>query len=78
MLAILPVLLLKEDMAFLVLAFAAILWAQRHRKHAAVLGTVGLGWMVLVVFVLMPAVRGGESDLAERYSSSPRTPGRLP
>ena len=67
-LAILPVLLLKEDMAFLVLAFAAILWAQRHRKHAAVLGTVGLGWIVLVVFVLMPAVRGGESDLTERYS----------
>lgn len=65
---ILPVLLLKEDMAILVLAFAAIFWLRRHRRQACTLGVAGLTWIAMAMFVLMPAVRGGPSDLNQRYA----------
>lgn len=66
--AILPVLLLKEDMAILVLALAALLWLRRHRGQAGVLGLAGSAWIIAVMFVLMPALRGGSGDLNERYA----------
>lgn len=64
---ILPVLVLKEDMAILVLAFAVLLWLTENRKQACVLGVTGVTWIVAVMFVLMPSVRGGPSDLNQRY-----------
>lgn len=65
---ILPVLLLKEDMAILVLAFAAICWFRQHRQQARFLGVAGLTWVAVVMFAFMPAVRGGPSDLNQRYA----------
>lgn len=66
--AILPVLLLKEDMAILVLGFAAILWLSQYRKQAWVLGVTGLTWIVVVMFILMPSFRDGPSDLNQRFA----------
>lgn len=65
--AIVPVLLLKEDMAIIVVAFGALLWWRGHRGQGAGLAAIGLTWAILTIFVLMPLVRGGPSDLNERF-----------
>lgn len=62
------VLLLKEDMAVVALMFAIVVWAQGWRWHGAALAALAIAWGAATLFVLMPIVRGGESDLNERFS----------
>lgn len=67
-LALLPTLLLKEDMALLVAAVGLVFVLRGERRVGGALVAVGGAWLVLVVGVLMPAFRGGvESDLLARY-----------
>ena len=49
-------LLVKEDMAFTVLAFAVYLWIHRQHRLAGVLAGVGAVWFVVVVVAVMPAL----------------------
>ncbi len=67
MLAVLPLLLFKEDQALIVLAFAVLLAWRGHRREGVYLGAIAVAWIVAVVFVIMPHIRGGPSDLTERY-----------
>ncbi|CAN5694441.1 hypothetical protein BH24CHL1_BH24CHL1_16370 [soil metagenome] len=65
---LLGMLLLKEDAALVLIGLALPLWLLRERRAAMTVAVVGVAWVVLVVGLLMPAVRGGESDLEARYS----------
>jgi uncharacterized membrane protein len=66
--ALLGTLLLKEDAALLLIGLALPLWLLRERRAAMTVAVVGVVWVVLVVGLLMPAVREGESDLEARYA----------
>jgi len=61
-------LLLKEDAALLLLGLALPLWLASFRRQAANVAGAGLFWIVVVVALVMPAIRGGESDLDARYA----------
>lgn len=63
-----PVLLLKEDMAVMALMFGVLMWTRGWRRQGATLSGVALAWGLLTVFVAMPLVRGGGSDLNERFA----------
>lgn len=62
------VLLLKEDMAIVAVMFGALLWLSGWRRHGAALAGTAFVWGASTVFVLMPLVRGGGSDLNERFA----------
>ena len=49
-------LLVKEDMAFTVFAFAVYLWIRGQHRLAAVLGGVAVAWFSVIVTVVMPAL----------------------
>ena len=49
-------LLVKEDMAFTVFAFAVYLWIRRQRRLGAVLAGVAAAWFAVVVVAVMPAL----------------------
>ena len=66
--ALLPLLLLKEDMPLVLGGFGLILWWRGHRREGLVLEGIAAAWTVAVVLVLMPWIRGGSGDLTERYS----------
>jgi uncharacterized membrane protein len=66
-LAAAAVLLLKEDMAVVALMFAIVVWAHGWRRHGAALAAMAITWGTATVFVLMPMVRGGGSDLNQRF-----------
>jgi uncharacterized membrane protein len=61
------VLLLKEDAALAGLGFALIIWLRGYRRYALGLAAAAIAYLVLVVGVVMPAIRGGPGDLQERY-----------
>ncbi len=61
-------LLLKEDAALLLLGLALPLWLVSFQRQAAIVAGAGLFWIVVVVALVMPAIRGGESDLDARYA----------
>lgn len=66
----LSMLLFKEDAVFVVLALAIAAWTLDARREARALAAGAVAWAVLTVFVLMPALRGGQpSDLVERYGA---------
>ncbi len=65
--AVAPVMLLKEDMAVVTAMFAALLWVRGHRREALALFVVSAAWALATVFVVMPYIRGGGSDLNERF-----------
>lgn len=65
---LLSTLLLKEDAALILIGLAVPLWLWRERRLARLLAVVGVAWVVLVVGLLMPALRGGDSDLEARYA----------
>lgn len=65
---LLCLLLLKEDAALVLLGLALPLWLASHKRPATVLASVGLLWLIVVVMLVMPAVRGGASDLDQRYA----------
>jgi uncharacterized membrane protein len=65
--ALLPLLALKEDMPLIIAAFAALLLLEGHRRHATRLLAVAVGWMVVVAFVTMPLIRWGDAGLSTRY-----------
>lgn len=67
-LAAAAVLLLKEDMAVVALMFAIVVGSHGWRRHGAALGILAITWGTATTFVLMPMVRGGASDLNERFS----------
>ena len=67
-LALAPILLLKEDMTIVLAAFGLLVWMRGHRRVGTGLVAVAAAWTLATLFVLMPMVRGGESDLNERYS----------
>jgi uncharacterized membrane protein len=68
MLALLPLLALKEDMALVLLAFALLLALRGHRRAGAVLAAVSVAYIVAVVLIAMPLIRGGSGDLSTRYA----------
>ena len=65
--ALLPLLALKEDMPLILAAFAALLFVEGHRRHARTLLLVAAGWTVAVAFVAMPLIRWGDAGLSTRY-----------
>ena len=65
---LLGTLLLKEDAALVLIGLALPLWFFRERRAATAIAVAGVAWVVLVVGLFMPAVRGGESDLEARYA----------
>lgn len=67
-LTVAAVLLLKEDMAVVALMFGIVAFAQGWRAHGAALAAGAAAWGLATVFVLMPMVRGGGSDLNERFA----------
>ncbi len=67
-LAVAPVLLLKEDMALVALMFGVLVWIRGERMHGAALAASAILWGLSTVFVIMPRVRGGGSDLNERFA----------
>jgi uncharacterized membrane protein len=67
-LSVLPLLTLKEDLALIVLVFAVLTWLEGFRQHARWLAVIAAAWLVATVFIAMPLIRGGDSDLTRRYS----------
>jgi uncharacterized membrane protein len=65
--ALLPLLLLKEDTALLLLGLAWLCWLRRERRLGATLAGIAIGWGALTTLVIMPHFRSGPSDLEERY-----------
>ena len=65
--ALLPLLLLKEDMPLILGAFSVLLFARGFRRPAAGLFAVATVWAIAVVLVTMPLIRGGSGDLTQRY-----------
>ncbi len=65
--ALLPLLALKEDMPLILAAFAALLLVEGHRRHARTLFLIAVGWTVAVAFVAMPLIRWGDAGLSTRY-----------
>jgi uncharacterized membrane protein len=65
--AVLPLLLLKEEMALLLLAFACLMFVRGYGKEGLALTAVGLAWAVFVAGAAMTLIRGGSSDLTRRY-----------
>lgn len=65
--AVAPVLLLKEDMAALAAAFGVLVWTRGRRREGLALAGVSIACALATVFVLMPMARGGGSDLNERF-----------
>lgn len=65
--ALLPLLLLKEDMPLILAAFAVLLFVRGFRREGSVLLAGVVVYAIAVVVVLMPWIRGGSGDLTERY-----------
>ncbi len=65
--ALLPLLLLKEDTALLLLGVAWLCCLRRERRLGATLAGIAVGWGALTTLVIMPHFRSGPSDLEERY-----------
>ena len=66
-LALLPLLLLKEDMPLVLVAFALVLYARGYRRHGMTLFGIAAVFSAAVVLIAMPLIRGGPSDLTQRY-----------
>jgi len=77
MAALFCLLLLKEDTALAVLGFALIFWLRGARRQALWTAGSALVYVVLVVGVLMTTLRGGPSDLTERYAYFGDSPGAV-
>ena len=65
--AVAALFLLKEDAALAAVGFALIVWFCGYRRHALVLLAASTLYLMLVVGVVMPAIRGGPGDLQKRY-----------
>jgi uncharacterized membrane protein len=65
--AVLPLLLLKEDMPLIVGGVGVLLFERGFRRHGLALFVAAAWWAVAVVLVFMPWIRGGSGDLAGRY-----------
>lgn len=65
---LLGTLTLKEDAALLLIGLSLPLWLNAFRRQAATLAIVGVIWIVVVVGIVMPTIRGGASDLDQRYT----------
>lgn len=66
--SLLPLLLIKEDMALVLIAISLPIALRGHRREALRLATIGGVWFVATVLLVMPALRGGGgSDLTKRY-----------
>lgn len=66
--ALLPLLAMKEDMPLVLAAFAMLLAVGGHRRAAGTLLSVAFVWAFAVVLVVMPWLRDGSSDLTARYA----------
>ena len=67
-LALLPLLALKEDMPLVLAAFALLLAVRGHRRAGVALLAVAAAWAIAVVLLVMPWLRDGSSDLTARYA----------
>ncbi len=65
--ALLPLLLLKEDTAVLLIGVAWLCWLRRERRLAATLVGIAVTWGAFATLIVMPHFRSGPSDLEERY-----------
>jgi uncharacterized membrane protein len=65
--SLLPLLLLKEDMALVLVTFAIVMLSRGARREGIALAGIALAWTIAVVFVAMPWIRGGSGDLPQRY-----------
>ena len=67
-LSVAPILLLKEDMAIVLVAFAVLMWFRGFRRQGVALGALGVLWFVVIgVFVMAEFRGGGSSDLTRRF-----------
>ena len=66
-LAIAPILLLKEDMAVVAAVFGALVWARGGRREGAALFGLSMLWGLAAFFIVMPMLRGGAGDLNGRF-----------
>lgn len=67
LLAVAPILLLKEDLAVLAAAFGVLAWMRGHRREGAALVSASIVWAMATVLVVMPMLRAGGSDLNHRF-----------
>ncbi|HTL83719.1 MAG TPA: DUF2079 domain-containing protein [Acidimicrobiia bacterium] len=58
----------KEDFALLVLGLGIIALAYGHRRVAVITIAAALGWLVVVVGFVMPALNGGDFAQSQRFS----------
>ncbi len=65
---LLGTLTLKEDAALLLVGLSLPLWFSAFKRQALTLAIAGIVWIVVVVGIVMPAIRGEESDLDQRYT----------
>ena len=67
--ALLPLLLVKEDMALLLMALGFLFAIRGHRREATALAGIAAVWFAATVLIVMPLLRGGGgSDLTRRYA----------
>jgi uncharacterized membrane protein len=61
-------LLIKEDLAIVVVAFGVLIAVRGFRREGLRLSALGVAWFVVIGLVAMTAIRGGHSsDLTVRY-----------
>jgi uncharacterized membrane protein len=58
----------KEDFALLVLGLGIIALAYGHRRVAAITIATAIGWLVIVVGFVMPALNGGDFEQSQRFN----------
>lgn len=75
--AVASLFLLKEDAALAAMGFALIVWFCGYRRHALALLAASALYLVLVVGVVMPTIRGGPGDLQQRYGYLGTDPGSM-
>jgi uncharacterized membrane protein len=67
--SLLPLLLLKEDMALIVAGLSLLIGLRGHWRPAAATVAVAGAWFMVTVFVLMPSIRGdAATDMTNRYA----------
>lgn len=66
-------LLVKEEMGFVLAVFGLLVWLRGHRRLGAAAAAVGVVWTAIVISVIVPAV-SGVSNAYWSYDSLGKTP----
>ena len=71
--------LVKEEIAFIAIAYGLYIWLVLHRRRLGILVAAGASlWAVLLLLVLMPALKGAPSyEFFDRYYTLGSTPAEM-